>query len=69
MKQLLKLFIPIIWLMVSIYFITILLEFMNQKDTFIMSLSFIGILLIGYLSFKLQLGSKLLKTKNKENED
>jgi hypothetical protein len=67
MKELLRFFTSIIWIMVSLYLISNLLDLINSKDTLLLALGTLVIFLIIYLSFKLKLGIKLFK--NKENEE
>ena len=60
-----KLFVPIIWLIISLYILSFLMDMMNMANTVAFTLGFLGIVLIIYLSFITQLGLKLITKKTK----
>lgn len=72
MKKLLQFFIPTIWILISLYTISFLLEMMNEANSIQFGISILGILLVIYLSIITKLGSFIFyinfkpKTKTKQ---
>lgn len=56
MKKLLQFFIPTIWVLISLYTISFLLEMMNEANSIQFGVSILGILLVIYLSIITKLG-------------
>lgn len=67
--NLIKFFIPTIWVIICLYTVSFLLDMMNQANTIANILGFLGILLVLYLSIVTKLGMFIfsINFKNKSN--
>lgn len=60
----LRLFIPLVWLILAFYLVGIGFNMLNEANTVSNIIGFMGMFLISYLSVYFKLGLKLIKTKN-----
>ena len=63
--NLIKFFVPTIWIIVCLYTVSFLLEMMNQANTIENTVGFLGILLVLYLSIVTKLGMFIFSIKFK----
>ncbi len=63
--NLIKFFVPIIWIMLSIYIIECCIDMLNTPNTIAFSVGILGIFLVIYLTIKTKAGLKLITKKQK----
>lgn len=61
MKKLFKFLTPFVWIILAMYGIDLSFDLMNTPSTFNVTIGFLGIILIVYLSAIKRLGTKFFK--------